>query len=348
MSRRVSFKEVQQRIKDKYGENISIISDETKYKGTKYPLLFKCNVCGNILEKTPNNMFHYGCKYCCKKEKTKRCLMYAQQKVLDLEIIRERVKKRYGDEYVILTREDEYCNTQKHVNILHTKCGREFKVTPRNLLAGYGCSKCAKEYNSQTIYRLLIEKNLKSKNNFKDKVSKLYNNKISVNNEDYIKDKIPLNAYCIYHGVFKTTPNRLLHGSGCPKCLQTKLERTIERMLLNEHTTFDYQRKFQWLGLQKIDFYLPEYNVAIECQGKQHFKPVEYFGGDIAFKRMQELDKRKYDLCKEHNVKLLYYAEEKEYDEFLGDKLYKNTEDLINEIKSYGNETTDTAKYSES
>lgn len=41
MPRRISFKEVQQRIKDKYGENISIISDETKYKGTKYPLLFK-------------------------------------------------------------------------------------------------------------------------------------------------------------------------------------------------------------------------------------------------------------------------------------------------------------------
>ena len=348
MSRRVSFKEVQQRIKDKYGEKISIISDETKYKGTKYPLLFKCNVCGNILEKTPNSMFYYGCKYCCKKEKTKRCLMYAQQKILDLETIRERVKKRYGDEYVILTRDEDYCNCKTHVKILHNKCGREFKATPSNLLSGYRCSNCAKEYNRQTIYRLLSEKNLKSKNSFKDKVSNLYNNKIIVNNEDYIKDKIPINAYCIYHGVFKTTPNRLLHGSGCPKCLQTKLERTIEQILLDKNIVFDYQRKFQWLGQQKLDFYLPDYNIAIECQGKQHFKPVEYFGGDKTFIRGQELDKRKYNLCKENNVKLLYYTEEKEYNEFLGDKLYNNTEDLLNEIISYGNETTNTAKHSES
>ena len=31
----------------------------------------------------------------------------------------------------------------------------------------------------------------------------------------------------------------------------------------------------KWLGKQSIDFFLPQYNIAIECQGKQHFG----FGG---------------------------------------------------------------------
>ena len=26
----------------------------------------------------------------------------------------------------------------------------------------------------------------------------------------------------------------------------------------------------------KLDFYLPEYNIAIECQGEQHFVPVPF------------------------------------------------------------------------
>ena len=39
------------------------------------------------------------------------------------------------------------------------------------------------------------------------------------------------------------------------------------------------QKKFKdWLGAQSLDFYLPEYNIAIECQGLQHYKPVDFAG----------------------------------------------------------------------
>ena len=57
-----------------------------------------------------------------------------------------------------------------------------------------------------------------------------------------------------------------------------------------------------------LDFYLPEYNVAIECQGGQHFSPTELFGGKDFYELTIERDKVKKDLCEEHGINILYYS----------------------------------------
>ena len=46
--------------------------------------------------------------------------------------------------------------------------------------------------------------------------------------------------------------------------------------------------------------------MAIECQGVQHFKSVEFFGGEEKLKYLQELDKRKERLCAEHGIELRF------------------------------------------
>lgn len=58
----------------------------------------------------------------------------------------------------------------------------------------------------------------------------------------------------------------------------------------------------------RFDYYLPEYNTLIEIQGKQHYKPVEKFGGVEAFEEGQIRDKIKQEWCKENNVKLIYIS----------------------------------------
>jgi len=83
-----------------------------------------------------------------------------------------------------------------------------------------------------------------------------------------------------------------------------------------------------WLGQQHLDFYLPKFNVAIECQGEQHFNSFEYFGGEKSFKERLERDERKKILCKENNVPLLYYAASKH------DGVYNDKELLLKEIKN--------------
>lgn len=55
-------------------------------------------------------------------------------------------------------------------------------------------------------------------------------------------------------------------------------------------------------------FYLPKYNIAIECQGKQHFKPIEFWGGDKGLKEQIERDERKFNLCESNGLNILYYT----------------------------------------
>ena len=40
-----------------------------------------------------------------------------------------------------------------------------------------------------------------------------------------------------------------------------------------------FQYAPDWLKRQKIDIYIPSLRIAIEYQGKQHYEPVEFFGG---------------------------------------------------------------------
>jgi flagellin-specific chaperone FliS len=70
-----------------------------------------------------------------------------------------------------------------------------------------------------------------------------------------------------------------------------------------------------WLGRQHFDVYFPEYKVAVEYHGQQHFEPVEFFGGEAAFKENVKRDARKIKLAKTNSVKLFVIKEGYNYDE---------------------------------
>ena len=59
-------------------------------------------------------------------------------------------------------------------------------------------------------------------------------------------------------------------------------------------------------GQMSYDIFISKLNIAIEYQGKQHFEPVEYFGGEESFKKGQLRDKEKASLSKKNGVKLVY------------------------------------------
>ena len=67
-----------------------------------------------------------------------------------------------------------------------------------------------------------------------------------------------------------------------------------------------HQARPAWLGQQHLDIYFPARNVAVEYQGAQHERPIEFFGGEEAFKKQQERDRRKRRLCEEHGCRLIY------------------------------------------
>jgi hypothetical protein len=43
-----------------------------------------------------------------------------------------------------------------------------------------------------------------------------------------------------------------------------------------------------WIEPQHLDVYVPEAGVAVEYMGQQHFEPLEFFGGQVAFELLVE------------------------------------------------------------
>lgn len=54
----------------------------------------------------------------------------------------------------------------------------------------------------------------------------------------------------------------------------------------------------------RFDFYLPDYKTLIEYDGAQHYRPIDYFGGEEAFIRLKENDEVKNKYCIDNNLNL--------------------------------------------
>lgn len=72
-----------------------------------------------------------------------------------------------------------------------------------------------------------------------------------------------------------------------------------------------HQASPEWLGLQRLDIFVPKLKIAIEYQGRQHYEPVPFFGGEEAFLETQKRDRRKAQLCTNNGIALIYFR----YDE---------------------------------
>ena len=130
--------------------------------------------------------------------------------------------------------------------------------------------------------------------------------------------------------------NRTIKCRGCVN--NWHLERTVECYLKEADIKYEIQKRFDWLKNKinmTLDFYLPDYDIGIECQGRQHFIPVDAFGGESGFEDTLLRDQLKKRLCDENGIRLLYFTELKKYDTFMGEKLVKTNNDLIRIIQNY-------------
>lgn len=134
-------------------------------------------------------------------------------------------------------------------------------------------------------------------------------------------------------------------GFYCNKCMRISSihEETINNLLTK--WKFNYIRQYHFAIDDRkkkfsFDFYLPDFNVAIEYDGEQHFKNVNYGGlpEEESLKRLsitQERDKLKNKYCTTNNIILIriaYYEVEsiEDLQYVLWDKLVKCK--LIEEI----------------
>lgn len=231
----------------------------------------------------------------------------------------------------------QYKSSKTEIKVICNKHG-EFSITPNKLLLGQGCKLCGYE---------------KRANKKRYTLSDFINKSIKVHGDKYDYSKVQYKGWdenveiiCPIHGSFSQTPNAHLMGHGCQLCNQSKLEKFVENLLKENNLKTNPQKRFDWLGKQSLDFYLPEYNVAIECQGEQHFAPVSFGSNkntpEERFNYIKALDSLKYNLCKEHGIEIIYFTTVKDApNDYIG-KLFKNENDLLAYIEEHGKEHSDT------
>ena len=94
--------------------------------------------------------------------------------------------------------------------------------------------------------------------------------------------------------------------------------------------------KPDFLVSQHYDIWLPELHIAVEYQGEQHQRPVEYFGGEETLLTQKERDKRKRILSRKNGVKLFYIRNGQNYTPTLLNELLDKIETEISRYYETG------------
>ncbi len=86
---------------------------------------------------------------------------------------------------------------------------------------------------------------------------------------------------------------------------ETLLYYTIKEIFPEKTILRHYRPDF--LEGMELDIFIANNNIGIEYQGIQHFESVKHWGGQAALEKNQERDKRKFILCKNNSVNLVYF-----------------------------------------
>lgn len=119
---------------------------------------------------------------------------------------------------------------------------------------------------------------------------------------------------CVCGKIFSTRGENLLQlrttSCGCQN--RSYSERIIEKILKESKIPFKTEYSFNDLigehSVLRFDYVVFDNNeikCLIECQGEQHYNPVDYFGGEKQFLRQQSYDNKKREYCKQHNLRLI-------------------------------------------
>ncbi len=176
----------------------------------------------------------------------------------------------------------------------------DFVQTPQKHLLGQGCPKCIGRHRTTK--------------DFINEAICIHGDRFDYSHVHYKDCYHKVEILCKKHNKkFCVLPIKHLEGQGCPECCKSALElRLIAYLSENTDYTLLTQHQFSWLKTTRsmpLDIYIPKLNIAIECQGLQHFFARPQFGGLEGLNRQKEKDKLKYELCKKNGIQLVYYVD---------------------------------------
>ena len=315
-----------------WGDSFYVNPEEVP-KGSSTKIGFICDYCNKEFYTTSKNYHRWGHtyfgEYKCAKCYQKNINVYSQEARTNY--IYEKVMyicNKYG--YRLITPKEDIVNSEC---MIEYECPIHGVQSRRAHLFIYGehiCPECNRNNKKLTIE--YVSKTIR------DRGAKL------LNPEDYQGTTVPnLSVVCANCGSpFITSYNSFMFTRNkdaqlCPDCTASSMgEAKIKKYLKNSGIRYIPQKRFNDCKDSRqlpFDFYLPDYNWAIEYDGKQHFEATS-FSKDVDaqeyFEYVKKHDNIKNQYCRDHGIFLIripYYDYDR-IEEILEQYLYSH-EDIV-------------------
>lgn len=308
MVKKMTNEEFIKKAKSLYGDKYDYSKVDVNKRDEKGRVCIICPKHGEFWQKPSQHLSGHQCSKCKHEEH-----------IIGSKVFIERANKIFNGFYDY--QKVIYKGIFQKVTVTCPKHG-DFEITPSNHLQGSGCKECMKERFS------------KGREKFTQEAQKVHGSKYDYSKVVYKNERTKVKIICPVHGEFFQTPMKHLMGQGCPVCNESKMEKEIKFLLQERKISFTEQKKFEWLGQKSLDFYLPQYNIGIECQGEQHFKAMGFCHGKKRLTRQLKNDEIKFRLCEIHGIKILYYSNYYKLPSDYFGNIYTDKEMLIKRIIS--------------
>ncbi len=267
-----------------------------EYNTTRKPSKVKCLDCGKIHEFKVASKITERYYFCdCKNQK--------RQKILEKSklIIKQNLKEKFPKiDFEIL----EFGSSYEPITVKCQQCGlvKTYSNTQNLYNLKHFCNCDNEKYSIKELTEMLPE-TVKEEYEILNEIHSITYDKVKVRHKD-----------CGF--IFETKiPYLKFKDINCPQCQRrySKGEKAIRKYLQNNNLFFESQFHFLNTEISKLSFdFKVNYNnqiYLIEFQGIQHFKPIEWFGGEERYKKQQEYDNNKKEFCKQNNyilIEILY------------------------------------------
>jgi Zn finger protein HypA/HybF involved in hydrogenase expression len=264
-------------------ENLGLELLTSCYSKSGNPLPYRCIKCGYLGEKTYNDasVNGTGCRNCGIKTRAEKSKMSA-------DAIRQVANMSRVE---IL---EEVLRVDKRIKVRFIDCGHLQFKSITGLKDGSQCSICS-------------GKQKKNHGDYQDLAALHRGSILKIGKNSHSKSKWRCSVGHEFVKAFSTIKSA---GSFCPVCTKKHSEMLAKAILERIFgVPFESHRLRTIRGLGgrylELDLYNANLRLAVEHHGKQHFIPIEFFGGRKQFERQLVHDERRRQACREAGITLL-------------------------------------------
>ena len=268
------------------------------YINTKSKVTIICPEHGEFQQTPDNHLSGQGCPKC----RYIKAASSHKYPVKSVEKFIEDAKKVHGNKYDYS--KFKYINNKTKGIIICPEHG-EFLQDPSNHLKGRGCPECGKRIRKR-----------KTTEEFIKQAKAIHGDKYDYSKTVYTRKQDKVLIHCNICGVdfWQEANSHINHKSGCPECNKhnkiSKGEQLVIKILDSIGIKYEYLHKeFDSIHNRSFiyDFYIEKDNkkYIIEYNGRQHYMPIEYLGGEIRYEQQIIRDNSLREYCNLQNYNLL-------------------------------------------